>query len=75
MKNEKTTLEVNPLEIKRILLEARGLIWLLCKYRWNPMEFKHICYEELFDLQDMVKLLFELDSALASFGVLVETKM
>lgn len=67
--------EVDPWEAKRVLMEARNFLWLMCKYRWKPMEFKDICYEDLFSLHDMVKLLFELDSLLTSFGIMVETKM
>lgn len=75
LKNKEIKLEVDPQEVKRILTMTRSLLWLMCKYRWRPEMFKHVCYEELFGLQDMTKLLFELDSLLAQFGILYETEM
>ena len=75
MGKKETKLEVDPREVKRILTETRALLWLMCKYRWRPEQFKHVCYEELFDLSEMTKLLFSLDTLLAQFGIIFETEM
>lgn len=67
-------LKVNTEEVKRILLEARNFVWLMCKYKYKPQETEIDCAKML-KSENLAKLLFELDSLLAQFGIMMETKI
>lgn len=75
MKEKEFQHEVDPKEAIRILTESRAFFWLMIKYRFNPELFRKISYEELFDLETIMRIFFDLNSLLTSFGVLIDTEI
>jgi hypothetical protein len=72
---EEVIFEVDPKEVKRVLTETRAFFWLMVKYRYNPELFKEIPYEELFDLDTIIRLFFDLNGLLNDFGIVIDAEI